>query len=337
MQYVLDLGLLPKLVLLLNSRDEGLLSQTIWAIGNIAGDDRARDRLIQQEGLIDNIVRLDDIIDDHQNEFYQNFIWAIFNICRGKPNPNPPFEKVSVFLPILTSCIKFGNHELESVIQTVIDTGVIPDIIHLLNTTPSSGLPPFLFPFVQIVGGVAVGTTAHNQYLLDHGAISPLVKLLNASKANIRQEACWAISNCTAGPTEHIQFLIDHRPEIFPIIRNLLSSNSEATVRKEAIWAIMNAADHANSDQIQYLMTCGCLAGIIPALTTIYPVQSTINLVIGELHKMGTKIQNIPDAFETFKEILLSTGIEPFLDKLSIDHQKKRDDLRNLLELSMHN
>ncbi|MCH1923098.1 hypothetical protein L9G15_27180, partial [Shewanella sp. A3A] len=78
-----------------------------------------------------------------------------------------------------------------------------------------------------------------------------LLSLLSSTKDGIRKEACWTISNITAGNTAQIQAVID--AGIIPPLINLLS-NGDFKTRKEACWAISNATSGGlqKPDQIRY-------------------------------------------------------------------------------------
>jgi len=65
--------------------------QTIWCLGNIAGDNsRFREALLDQGVLL----KICDLIDTAQanTSFVRNSIWTLANLCKGKPSPE--FERV---------------------------------------------------------------------------------------------------------------------------------------------------------------------------------------------------------------------------------------------------
>ena len=82
--------------------------------------------------------------------------------------------------------------------------------------------------------------------------------LLSSQKDGIRKEACWTISNITAGNSTQIQAVID--ANIIPPLINHLS-NGDFKTRKEACWAISNATSGGlqKPDQIRYLVSQGCI------------------------------------------------------------------------------
>ena len=70
---------------------------------------------------------------------------------------------------------------------------------------------------------------------------------MSSPKQSLRKEACWTISNITAGSKEQIQAVIDANiiPPLVDKVRN-----GEPDVRKEAAWAIANATSGALPEQV---------------------------------------------------------------------------------------
>lgn len=91
------------------------------------------------------------------------------------------------------------------------------------------------------------------------------VLLQNPRKA-IRKEACWTISNITAGLRYHIQAVID--ANLIPTVIMFLGSG-EHEVRKEACWAIANATTGGSSQQIYYLVEQGCIRPLCDLLDSV--------------------------------------------------------------------
>jgi len=102
--------------------------------------------------------------------------------------------------------------------------------------------------------------------VLNCSALPALLQLLYASKESIRKEACWTISNITAGNVQQIQAVIDCN--IFPVLIEILTK-AEFKTRKEAAWAITNATSGGSSDQIRYLVSQNCIAPLCDLLTVM--------------------------------------------------------------------
>ena len=61
-------------------------------------------------------------------------------------------------------------------------------------------------PALRTVGNIVTGNDQQTQAIINCGALLCLLHLLNTShKKSIKKEACWTISNITAGTKEQIQ------------------------------------------------------------------------------------------------------------------------------------
>ncbi|KAK4852176.1 hypothetical protein QYF36_021655 [Acer negundo] len=118
-------------------------------------------------------------------------------------------------------------------IQAVIDVGVCPWLVEFL--THPSPFPAVLIPALRTVGNIVTGDDLQTQCIISHQALPCLLNLLtNNYKMSIKKEACWTISNITAGNKEQIHAVIEANI-IGPLIH--LLQNSEFDIKKEAAWA----------------------------------------------------------------------------------------------------
>jgi len=67
---------------------------------------------------------------------------------------------------------------------------------------------------LRAVGNIVTGDDIQTQVILNCSALPCLLHLLSSSKESIRKEACWTISNITAGNRAQIQ-VCDTRLQIF--------------------------------------------------------------------------------------------------------------------------
>jgi hypothetical protein len=102
--------------------------------------------------------------------------------------------------------------------------------------------------------------------IINCGALPCLLQLLSAPKESIRKEACWTISNITAGNRQQIQAVID--ANIFPVLIDI-QSKAEFKTRKEAAWAITNASSGGTAEQIKFLVQQGCIPPLCDLLTVM--------------------------------------------------------------------
>ena len=67
-----------------------------------------------------------------------------------------------------------------------------------------------LVPALRTVGNIVTGDDLQTQVVINCNALPCLLNLLTTShKKSIKKEACWTISNITAGTKEQIQFVLD--------------------------------------------------------------------------------------------------------------------------------
>jgi hypothetical protein len=87
------------------------------------------------------------------------------------------------------------------------------------------------------------------QVIINCSALPCLLNLLNNNhRKSIKKEACWTISNITAGNKDQIQSIIDSN--IIPPLIHLLG-HAEFDIKKEAAWAISNATSGGTHAQIK--------------------------------------------------------------------------------------
>ena len=92
-------------------------------------------------------------------------------------------------------------------------------------------------------------------------------------KPAIVKEACWALSNVTAGTKEQVDAVIASG-SVQELIR--LLDEGCGDVKREALWAISNAASSSESTQCAHLVQLGCLS---PMVTLLQSVDARVVMV----------------------------------------------------------
>ncbi len=203
---VLDAGAVPLFVQLLGSRTDDVREQCIWALGNIAGDSpQCRDYVLQQ-GALPHLLSV--LETETKVTLLRNGSWTLSNLCRGKPQPN--FELMKTALPMLGRLIFSTDDEVvtdacwalsylsdgpNERIQVVLESGVVRRVVELLLHNSFSIQTPAL----RIVGNFVTGDDVQTQYVLSAGLLPCVHAMLSSPKKGIRKEACWTVSNITAG------------------------------------------------------------------------------------------------------------------------------------------
>ncbi|KAF4359266.1 hypothetical protein CsatB_030520 [Cannabis sativa] len=296
---VIDHGAVPIFVKLLGSPSDDVREQAVWALGNVAGDSpRCRDLVLGNGALLPLLAQLN----EHAKlSMLRNATWTLSNFCRGKPQP--PFDQVKPALPALARLIHSNDEEVltdacwalsylsdgtNDKIQAVIEAGVCPRLVELL-LHPS---PSVLIPALRTVGNIVTGDDLQTQVIISHQALPCLLTLLtNNYKKSIKKEACWTISNITAGNKEQIQCVVE-AGIIAPLV-NLLQ-NAEFDIKKEAAWAISNATSGGSHDQIKFLVNQGCIKPLCDLLICPDPRIVTVCLEgLENILKVGEAEKNL--------------------------------------------
>uniref|UniRef100_A0A5B6Z4Y8 Importin subunit alpha n=1 Tax=Davidia involucrata TaxID=16924 RepID=A0A5B6Z4Y8_DAVIN len=321
---VIEHGAVPKFVQLLSSASDDVREQAVWALGNVAGDSPScRDLVLGNGALMPLLAQLN----EHSKlSMLRNATWTLSNFCRGKPPT--PFEQVKPALPVLQQLIHLNDEEVltdacwalsylsdgpNDKIQAVIEAGVCPRLVELL-LHPS---PTVLIPALRTVGNIVTGDDAQTQFMIDNQVLPCLFQLLTQNhKKSIKKEACWTISNITAGNRGQIQAVIE-ASIILPLVH--LLQNAEFDIKKEAAWAISNATSGGSNEQIRFLASQGCIKPLCDLLICPDPRIVTVCL---------EGLENILKVGEADKEMGMNGGINIYAQM--IDECDGLDKIENL-------
>ncbi|KAF5190830.1 Importin subunit alpha [Thalictrum thalictroides] len=321
---VIDHGAVPIFVKLLGSPSDDVREQAVWALGNVAGDSpRCRDLVLGHGALIPLLAQLN----EHAKlSMLRNATWTLSNFCRGKPQP--PFEQTKPALPALERLIHSNDEEVltdacwalsylsdgtNDKIQAVIEAGVCPRLVELL-LHPS---PSVLIPALRTVGNIVTGDDVQTQCIINHQALPCLLNLLTHNhKKSIKKEACWTISNITAGNKDQIQSVI--AADIIGPLVHLLQT-AEFDIKKEAAWAISNATSGGTHEQIKYLVAQGCIKPLCDLLVCPDPRIVTVCL---------EGLENILKVGETEKTLGNTGGVNVYAQY--IDEAEGLEKIENL-------
>ncbi|KAI5680503.1 hypothetical protein M9H77_01730 [Catharanthus roseus] len=296
---VIDHGAVPIFVRLLSSQSDDVREQAVWALGNVAGDSpKCRDLVLNHGALMPLLAQFN----EHAKlSMLRNATWTLSNFCRGKPQPQ--FEQTKPALPTLARLIHSNDEEVltdacwalsylsdgtNDKIQAVIEAGVCPRLVELL-LHPS---PSVLIPALRTVGNIVTGDDIQTQVIIDNEALPCLLNLLTQNhKKSIKKEACWTISNITAGNREQIQAVIQ-AGIIAPLVQ--LLQNAEFEIKKEAAWAISNATSGGTHEQIKFLVSQGCIKPLCDLLVCPDPRIVTVCLEgLENILKVGEAEKNL--------------------------------------------
>mmetsp|Transcript_60707 Transcript_60707/g.180001 ORF Transcript_60707/g.180001 Transcript_60707/m.180001 type:complete len:553 (-) Transcript_60707:202-1860(-) len=271
-QSVVDHGALPYLVSLVGTSPEGdVREQSAWCLGNIAGDSPDLRDSCLQAGALQPILM--NIAQPATQSLLNNVVWALSNLCRGKPQPN--LQLLAPALPYLANLVNSEHKENlqdalwalsyvsdgeDDRIQAVLDAGIIPKLVDLLSHTSANVITPTL----RTLGNIVSGSDTQTQAVLDAGVLNKVQTLLSHARKNVRKETCWLLSNIAAGTKSQIGELVSQTAIMSSAVR---ASETEVwEVRKEAMWILSNVATGGTDANIELLVELGGIGAVCGAL-----------------------------------------------------------------------
>ncbi|KAL9651640.1 hypothetical protein ABK040_001585 [Willaertia magna] len=271
---VIKANAVPIIIKLLNSPSDDVVEQSIWALGNIAGDSAECRDYVLQKGIMSPLLHV--INKQPKITTLRYAAWTLSNLFRFKPIPDSCL--INVALPTLARLLNNDDEDVvsdgawgfyyysdgpNSRIQEVIDCGVCKRLTTLLTHQNNSIVTPVL----RTIGNIATGDDLQTQNIVNDTVLNSLLQLLTNKKASIRREACWTISNIVAsGNRQQIQPVMDAKiiPEIVTIISN---ESEDIDVKTQAMWVMNNLFASGIKDYIDYaIRNLECILPIVNLL-----------------------------------------------------------------------
>lgn len=278
-EVVVGYNAIPAFLRLLSSKEERVQEQSVWALGNIAGDRADFRDTILTGGAMRMI--LDIMSQPHCGEsFMKNATWCISNLCRNKDERNP-YQMVKPFLHeiisllykdinevVMDTCwtLSFITEADKSQVDDVLKLNILPRLMEIID----SRNPVLQTPALRTIGNIVAGNDEQTQACIDAKIMPRLCLLLDSENTNLKKEAAWAISNIAAGKPEQIQLILDF--ELVEVLMQYIES-STVEVKKECAWAICNGICGGDLHQVFEFCKRNAVKGICKTLVPTYDVK----------------------------------------------------------------
>ena len=138
-------------------------------------------------------------------------------------------------LEAVTAFRKLLSIERSPPIEEVIQSGVVPRLVHFLTATDNPGLQ---FEAAWALTNVASGTTKHTREVIECGAVDIFVVLLKSSNEDVREQAVWALGNI-AGDSAGCRDLVLAKGALYPLL-DLCDPRAKVTMLRNATWTLSN-------------------------------------------------------------------------------------------------
>ncbi len=263
-----------------------------------------KNSLIEPAGTLPALRKMAEDCDDQSKiAVFREIARALSILCHGEGETD--FSAIEPALPLLSrllssedaetvgevcdalSKVSAGNNDG---IQTIVESGVVPQLVELLRSTSTKILSPTIRTIANITEGN--NNASQIQLIMRYDILPCLLELLDHGDEDIRRDVCSVISNLTRAG-DHIQAVID--AGIFPKLIELIKS-TEADIQREAVGAVYNTILYGNSSQVTYLIE----VGVIPALCSLLQVNNIdlVQVALGALEKMLQV-----DVYQTFDQL----------------------------------
>ncbi|CEG47720.1 importin subunit alpha-1-like [Plasmopara halstedii] len=328
---LLQNGVIPTLVSLLDSSNEEVLEQSVWVLGNLAGEGAATRDLVLSAGALTPLVNNLKKTSWDRLSLLRILTWTISNLCDGQPRP--VFD-IALILPYLAKMLTSTDTEILSHvcwafshlcdgpsthIQAVVDSNVCFRLVELLSHSSWRVTKPAL----RAIGNIVCAEDDHDytQHIIECGAVPSLRRLIAHSNREIQKEACWTLSNIAAGTVDQIQCVLDSG--CIPSLMGLAASDAtDAEVKSEACWVVLNATSCGSDSQIEYLVNQGCIQILGNLLEETSMVMMALEgleriLQVGELEAKRT------DSPNPYASLMASANIETLVSHKSATVAKR--------------
>eukprot|EP01084_Bolivina_argentea_P139001 244581_1 len=277
-QYIIDIGSVPLFVNMIKSTSYLVQEQSIWALGNIAGENLNSRNLVLDNDILQHFVSICknylQLTDDNQGIcVLRNIAWVLSNLS-GK-DERPRWKYIEQIMECLFYLLKTNDTETlwrcgeafdmlvnyitgdyDMLIAATKNMGFITVFINLLDNKSLEVQHSML----NSINNILVKTDMITEHVINCGILKKLHFLLKTDMNTFSEKIviCYIISNIIVDSTKAEQVI---QANIFPLLIDILQ-NGDHRIADEALWAIGNAIVRGSNKEISYLVNLNALSAI---------------------------------------------------------------------------
>ncbi|XP_046448995.1 importin subunit alpha-1-like isoform X2 [Daphnia pulex] len=332
-------GAVAGMIHLLDSPHPVVVEHAAWVLGNFANQGaEIRDFLIE-EGIIKPLVSLINK-PDTPVKLLQEVTVTLTNLCGGYEDSPLSVPAVRQLIPALAHLLNSNDSDIlvcasmalsnlsadghDERIQDVVDTGVVPRLISLLDKNRLND--DFVISMaLSIIANIVTANDSQTDSVLAAGACPALAKLLAHSDLEIVKRAARTVAKIAAGNATQIQALITNN-----VIRPLVDvlGNGDFKCQKAAALAITNITMGGNVEQIALLCQFGAVAPLCTLLETKKPKTIVVVLdclanilaaakKMGELEKVSLDVR-VCGGLDLIEVLVIHNNVDISLKSLAV-------------------